>query len=186
MSSTGNKFLRRSRGRAWPLVVGVSTLAAIQMSGIAPAVAASLPCEAMGNGTHIGNATIIRAEAVPAGDYSVAEGIKLTGLPAFCRVYAVANPHPSSRILVEVWMPAAEEWNGKLLGAGNGGAAGKISPVSLAGGLRRGFATVTTDMGSYPAGQPGIGFNFGDGRPEAVRDWLLAEMEALRNRILPD
>lgn len=153
----------------------------------APAAAAALPCESLGHGTRIGNATIILARNVPAGDYNPTPTIKLTDLPAFCRVYAVASPHPSSRILIEIWMPEADKWNGKLLGAGNGGAAGKISPASLAGGLRRGFATVTTDMGSYPAGEPGIGFNFGDGRPEAIRDWAFRsthEMTVLAKEVV--
>ena len=171
MGHVGNRNLRGSLVRNWGLTLAATTWAVAQLVVAAPAVAAAPPCESMGNGTRIGNATIVLAQAIPAGDYSAAEGLKLTGLPAFCRVFAVASPHPSSRILIEIWMPAADQWNGKLLGIGNGGAAGKISPASLAGGLRRSFAAVTTDMGSYPAGQPGIGFNFGDGRPEAVRDW---------------
>ena len=171
MKSAGERMLRGFVVRAALLIIGAATLVVAQVLSAAPAAAAGSPCESMGNGTRIGNATIVLAEAVPAGDYSGANGVKLTDLPAFCRIFALASPHPSSRILIEVWMPALDKWNGKLLGAGNGGAAGSISPASLAGGLRRGFATVTTDMGSYPAGQPGIGFNFGDGRPEAVRDW---------------
>jgi feruloyl esterase len=163
--------LRGSLVQARRLMFGAATLALAQLLGTTAAAADVAPCESMGNGAHIGNATIVLAQSIPAGDYSASDAMKLTGLPAFCRIFAVASPHPSSRILIEIWMPAADNWNGKLLGAGNGGAAGKISPVSLAGGLRRGFATVTTDMGSYPAGQSGIGFNFGDGRPEAVRDW---------------
>lgn len=157
--------------RAWRRVILRSLLLVIApLLAAAPASAAS-SCESMGHGTRIGNATIILAQAIPTGDYTAANNTKLTGLPGFCRVFAVATPHPSSHVLIEVWMPTADKWNGKLLGTGNGGAAGAISPHALAGGLRRGFATVTTDMGSYPAGQPGIGFNFGDGRPEAVRDW---------------
>lgn len=187
MENVGIRILRRPLARAWPLILGATSLAAFELLGAAPAAAATPTCETLGNGTHIGNATIIRAEAITSGEYATAEGIKLTGLPAFCRVFAVASPHPSSRVLVEIWMPAAESWNGKLLGTGNGGAAGKISPASLAGGLRRGFATVTTDMGSYPAGQPGIGFNFGDGRPEAVRDWAFRathEMTVLAKEVV--
>ena len=164
------KVLHEALVRRSVLVLAVTAWSAVYLVIAGSAVAAP-PCESMGNGTRIGNTTIVLAEAIPAGDYSAADGLKLTGLPEFCRVYAVASPHPSSRILIEIWLPAADQWNGKLLGTGNGGAAGKIPTVSLAGGLRRGFATVTTDMGSYPAGQPGIGFNFGDGRPEAVWDW---------------
>lgn len=160
----------RLHRRAGRILLGAAALAAAPFAG-ATSAAAATPCEAMGNGSRIGNSTVVFAQEVPAGDYSGQDGAKIAGLPAFCRIFAVASPHPSSRILIEVWMPAADKWNGKLLGTGNGGAAGKISPASLAGGLRRGYATVTTDLGSYPAGQPGIGFNFGDGRPEAVRDW---------------
>jgi feruloyl esterase len=161
----------KSVGRAWRATLGVMLLVAAQVLGAAPAAAADATCEGLGRGTQIGNSTIVLAQSVPAGDYTAAGGLKLSSLPAFCRIFAVATPHPSSRILIEIWMPAADKWNGKLLGTGNGGSAGAVSPYSLAGGVRRGFATVTTDMGSYPASLPGIGFNFGDGRPEAIRDW---------------
>lgn len=153
------------------LIAGVLALIGSQLLAVAPAAASPLDCAGLGHGTHIGSATIVLAQSIPAGDYVAPEGLKLKDMPAFCRVFAVASPQPSSHILIEIWMPLPDLWNGKLLGTGNGGAAGKIGSMSLAGGLKRGFATVTTDMGSYPAGQPGIGFNFGDGRPEAVRDW---------------
>lgn len=157
--------------RSWRRVFGAAALAVGSCAGAPLAFAAASSCESLGNGTHIGNATVILAQSVAAGDYRGQDGTKFTGLPAFCRIFAVATPHPSSHVLIEVWMPSADKWNGKLLGTGNGGAAGSIPQASLAGGLRRGYATVTTDLGSYPAAQPGIGFSFGDGRPEAVRDW---------------
>ena len=170
MGIAANRILRGPMAGAGRRLVAAAIIAFALLAGATPAAAAER-CESMGNGTRIGNATIVLAQAVPAGDYNAGDGVKLAGLPAFCRLFAVASPHPSSRILIEIWMPAEDKWNGKLLGLGNGGAAGKIGAASLAGGLRRGFASVTTDMGSYPAGQPGIGFNFGDGRPEAVSDW---------------
>lgn len=157
--------------RTWRLIVCGVSVAAAQCLMVTPASAAPQNCEGLGNGSQIGAATVILAQSVAAGDYTGANNLKLTDLPAFCRVFAVASPHPSSRILIEIWMPAGDKWNGKMLGTGNGGAAGGISALSLAGGIRRGYATANTDLGSYPAGQPGIGFNFGDGRPEAVRDW---------------
>lgn len=161
------------RSMAWMrrFLSGCIAMAALQLLGAAPAMAAATPCVQLGYGTQVGKATIILAQAVAAGDYTAAGGAKLKNLPAFCRVFAVASTGLSSRILIEIWMPAADGWNGKLLGVGSGGASGAISPQSLAGGLRRGYAAATTDMGSYPAGQPGIGFNFGDGRPETIRDW---------------
>lgn len=159
-------FARHSR----PLL-GATAMAAATVLGPNPAAAAPDACRSLGNGTRIGNAVVMAAKAIPAGAYTDGDKIKHTDLPAFCRVFALATPHPSSRILIEIWMPEADKWNGKLLGTGNGGAAGKIGTGSLAGGLRRGFATANTDLGTYPSGQPGVNFNFGDGHPEMIRDW---------------
>lgn len=153
--------------RAVALICGI--LAPLVWSPVASAAAPS--CESFGNGTRIGSSTIVLAQPVAGGDVTGMDGTRVKDVPAFCRIFAVASPEPSSRILIEIWMPEPGKWNGKILGTGNGGAAGKVSTAALAGGVRRGFATATTDMGSYPAGLPGIGFNFGDGRPEAIRDW---------------
>lgn len=74
------------------------------------------------------------------------------GLPsqaAFCRVKAVLTPTPGSSIKVEVWLPAASAWNGKMLGAGNGGYGGSLllPQLTMQGALAKGYATVGTDMG---------------------------------------
>lgn len=165
-TSLGGLFARRS-GPA----LGGMAVAAVSLLAATPAAAAPDACRSLGNGTRIGNAVVMAAQAIPAGGYTDANRIKYEDLPAFCRIFAMATPHPSSRILIEIWMPEADKWNGKLLGTGNGGAAGRIGTGALVGGLRRGFATANTDLGTYPAGQPGIGFNFGDGHPEMIRDW---------------
>ncbi len=67
-------------------------------------------------------------------------------LPAFCRVTATIKPTSDSDIKIEVWMPA-KDWNGKMIGNGNGGWTGSINPATLAVGLRRGYATAMTDTG---------------------------------------
>lgn len=162
---------RQNRNWVGKMVRAFLFLLAGSLIPTAPASAATSACEELGHGTRIGNSVIVLAQTFSGGDYREANGSELKDLPPFCRIFAVASPHPSSRILIEIWMPEEGRWNGKLLGIGSGGAAGQIGSGGLAGGLRRGFAVVTTDMGSYPAGQPGIGFNFGDGRPEAIRDW---------------
>jgi feruloyl esterase len=151
----------------------------IMLAGIAglfclahtPAAVAAEVCASLGGGERIGNATVILAQPVAAGDYTASDGVKLTGLPSFCRIFAVASPHPASHILIELWMPEAAKWNGKFLGIGNGGHAGKIGSSGLASGLRRGYASASTDMGSSPAALSGVEFNFGNGRPEAIRDF---------------
>lgn len=71
--------------------------------------------------------------------------------PAFCRVTATLTPTPDSDIKIEVWMPA-ENWNGKLVGIGNGVWAGSISYSALAEPLAKGYATVATDTGHVGSG----------------------------------
>ncbi len=87
--------------------------------------------------------------------------------PAFCRVTATLAPTPDSDIKIEVWMPA-ENWNGKLVGIGNGIWGGSIIYSELAEPLARGYATVATDTGHI-----GIGMNvkFAVGHKEKLIDF---------------
>lgn len=160
-----------SRTFANRLKLALGTLAGILVVAVQPAFAAPQDCASLGGGRQIGDSTVIVAQQIAAGDYTAPDGVQLKGLPAYCRILAVAQPGPSSHVLIELWMPVAEKWNGKLLGIGNAGHAGKIGSSSLAGGLKRGYATVSTDMGSAPAALPGVEFNFGNGRPEQIRDF---------------
>jgi feruloyl esterase len=87
-------------------------------------------------------------------------------LPDFCLVAATLRPTPQSYIRIEVWLPQ-HNWNGRLLGTGNGGGAGGIAYAALANGLQRGYATANTDMGTSRGGanaaigQPGVWADFG-------------------------
>lgn len=72
-------------------------------------------------------------------------------------VKLVLQPAKESNIHVEVWLPDAEKWNGRFLGLGNGGAAGKINSGSLAASSAAGYAVATTDMGTAPNADSGIG-----------------------------
>ncbi len=65
------------------------------------------------------------------------------------------TPAPGSRINVEIWLPAREKWNGRFVGIGNGGAAGRISSGAF-GEVRGGYAVATTDMGTSPNSDSGI------------------------------
>lgn len=67
------------------------------------------------------------------------------------------NPAKGSNIHVEVWLPDAEKWNSRFLGLSNGGAAGKINPAGLASMSAAGYAVATTDMGTAPNSDSGIG-----------------------------
>ena len=62
---------------------------------------------------------------------------------AFCRVEGTIE----DEIGFELWLPVAAEWNGRLLGTGNGGFAGFIRYEGLARGINRGFASASTDTG---------------------------------------
>ncbi len=94
---------------------------------------------------------ITALETVPAGTFTPPEGAAaIEDLPSFCRVAATLRPTSESNIRIEVWLPR-ENWNGRLLGTGNGGSAGRILYNYLALGVKRGFATVNTDLGTAPA-----------------------------------
>ena len=111
------------------------------------------------------DAVVHKAEAVPGPSFATSEGPPLTGLPAFCRVAAVAKP----AINFEVWLPLAG-WNGRFQVVGNGANAGSISYSALAVALRRGYAAASTDTGhatresrdaTWALGHPDLVADFG-------------------------
>lgn len=98
-------------------------------------------------------------------------------VPPFCRVTATARPSPSSNVGIEVWLPRASAWNGKLLGTGNGGSGGTIAYPMLAAGIDRGYATANTDLGT---GAPNVSdISFGIGRPDLVADYAYRATHAM-------
>ena len=94
-----------------------------------------------------------------AGDYS--------GLPAFCRVTGSIAPSADSDIRFELWLPA-QNWNGRFMQTGNGGAAGSIVHFSLADPLTRGYAVANTDTGHQGGGGD---FSWAVGHPEKLIDF---------------
>lgn len=92
------------------------------------------------------------------------------GHRAFCRVVARVRAAQDSDIGVEIWLPI-DGWNGVFHGNGSGGFAGVFTTgySGMVDGLRRGFATATTDTGTAPATP-----TEGDaliGHPRKWRDW---------------
>src|SRR5207248_11596209 len=117
-------------------------------SGISPAFGAS--CDSLST-LGISNGAITSAQLVAAGEYTGPPGGRgnvFEGLPAFCKVTATLRPSKDSDIRIEVWLPASG-WNGKFQGVSGGGAngalEGALDPAGLAGALRSGFSTATTD-----------------------------------------
>jgi hypothetical protein len=137
-----------------------------ETSDILPHAVASTPaslsasCEQL-TATTLPNATVTAARSYPAGEFTLGRTFHV---PAFCRVMATAMPTPDSDIKVEVWLP--DTWNGKLLGADNGGFSGAINYAALAGAITKGYAAVSTDTGHM-----GDQMDFGIGHPEKIVDW---------------
>ena len=113
------------------------------------------------------NTTITLAESVTSGTLTPSGAEPLNKLPALCRVAGVLRPTSDSAIHFEVWMPD-RDWNGRLLGTGNGGFAGSIAFRQMGGYLMRGFAVSGSDAGHRAeAGDASWAF----GHPEKVKDF---------------
>src|SRR5947208_10046591 len=65
----------------------------------------------------------------------------------YCRVSITLRPAPDSEIRSEVWLPAASEWNGKLLMEGGAGLVGSINTEGMTHAVREGYASASTDTG---------------------------------------
>jgi len=139
-----------------------------------PAIGAS--CESLTT-LALPDTTITLAQSVAAGAFTPPGGLfpgpapaqverALKSLPAFCQVAATLKPSQDSEIKIEVWMPASG-WNGKFLGVGNGGWAGRINYQGLIQGLRSGYATASTDTGHSGNGGDA---SFALGHPEKLID----------------
>ena len=113
-------------------------------------------CESLAS-LKLPDATITMAQTVAAGTFTQpggrGGGNPFADLPAFCRVAATLTPTKESDIKIEVWLPASG-WNGKFQAVGNGGWAGNIDSNALAAGVRRGYATASTDTGHQGQGGP--------------------------------
>ena len=126
-------------------------------------------CAALSN-VRLADTTIESAIMVPARADETTLAGDVPGYPGFCRVVARVRSEPGSDIGVELWLPA-RGWAGVFHGNGSGGFAGNftLGYSGMAEGLRRGFATATTDAGTAPAtpleGDALIG------HPRKWRDW---------------
>lgn len=108
-------------------------------------------CSAL-QGLKLANTTVTSAVLVDDGGRAAFGLSGAAALPAFCRVTAHVRAAPDSDIGVEVWLPLSG-WSGVFHGSGNGGFAGVLASgyPGMTAGLRRGYATATTDTGTAPA-----------------------------------
>jgi feruloyl esterase len=138
-----------------------------------PAPPEPMSCSSLA-GLKITQTKITSAETVAAGAFQAPgpagpgrPAADFSRLPAFCRVRGSIMPSSDSDIRFELWLPA-ENWNGKFLQTGNGGAGGSIVYDSLADPLMRGYAVANTDMGHQGAGGD---FSWAVGHPQKLIDY---------------
>jgi hypothetical protein len=185
MDIAGSNVLRRARPfRAWLLALtllaamlaaatvtaapGVAARSAVS-AATASAVQAAQPCESLA-GLSLPETTQITATLVTSGS---AAG--QSNLPEFCRVALTVAP----QINIEVWLPTAT-YNGRFQAVGGGGYAGSISFGAMAGAMRSGYATASTDTGHSGSTQPGGTFGL---NPDRTLNWRLIEDFASRSLI---
>jgi hypothetical protein len=123
---------------------------------------------------------IVAAETVTSGMLEIPEAASLHDLPSFCRVQGIMRPSSDSKIRFEVWLPD-KEWNGRILGVGNGGFAGVIGYDGLATYLKRGFVVSGTDTGHQANGTDA---SWAYRHPEKVKDfgWRSIHLTAERSK----
>ena len=118
------------------------------------------------------SAVVVKAQHLSAGEKIGAGSFSWAAPRAFCRIQARLTPAAGSDIQVEVWLPDARGWNGKLLGAGSGGYAGTllIPFFDMLPALQRGYAAAGTDLGhETPFGT--ISARWAYGHPQKLIDW---------------
>lgn len=77
-------------------------------------------------------------------------GVELNGhyTVDFCNITAVyGHIGWNDTITVSVWLPPAQQCNGRLLGLGGGGLSASFGAYSATAGVGKGFATISTDSG---------------------------------------
>lgn len=102
---------------------------------------------------------------IDAGKVVLVEHVPAGMAPPHTVVKIVLNPGRDSSINVEVCLPEAEKWNKRFIGLGNGGPAGRIFSGGLLGYMARGYAIATTDLGTAPTPDSGIG------KPDVWKDF---------------
>ena len=126
---------------------------ALASAGIGAAPACAADCAALA-GLQVGDVRVDHATHIPPSSAGWAPETTSFYKPVpvhvpLCRV----EGRIEGNIGFELWLPDADAWNGRLLGAGVGGDAGIFNYTDMSQRLAQGFATVTTDSG-HKASQP--------------------------------
>ena len=157
-------------------IVANASLAALMVGAASGALAQAprsspLACADM-KAAGIPKTVVAVAEVVPAGQFrspapaAFGPPADYSRLPTFCRVAGTIRATAESDIRFELWLP--ENWNGKFMQTGNGGAAGAIVYDSMIDPLLRGYAVANTDTGHQGAGGD---FAWAAGNPQKLVDY---------------
>jgi feruloyl esterase len=149
-------------------MAGALVSAALVLNSDLPAIAAStcagLSSLSLTDGT-VTSATDITAPYTTTASSGPAT-ITVSAPFPFCRVEATLTPTADSDIRMEIWLPAADNWNGKFLGVGNGALTGAIWHTSMVRPLQSGYAVANSDLGHQISTA-----NWALGHPEKVVDY---------------
>lgn len=143
----------------------VSPASYAQETSVVAAPAASVTRDEALLALKIESGTIISAIRDDSPSFTAPDKKVHNNLPPRTVVKIALHPAKGSNINVEIWLPDSAKWNGRLLGLGNGGAAGNINPTRFFSPLAGGYAVVTTDMGTAPNADSGVG------NPEVWKDF---------------
>jgi len=86
----------------------------------------------------------------------------------FCRVEGIVKSEAASSIGFELWLPAADKWNGRMLASGDLGQSGAPNYPALNDALTRGFAALGDNLGHN---SNAFSSDWAVGHPERVKDW---------------
>ncbi len=140
------------------MIVKSALMAAAAVVALAaPAMArAETACEGLAK-TALPHAEVTRATTEKSGDRML------------CKVAVASHPTKDSNILLEVWIPVGDSWNGKFVQLGNGGFSGRVPSGQLRAVAAQGYATAGTDNGH----QSNVGTSavWALGHPEKIVDF---------------
>ncbi|KAI1356044.1 feruloyl esterase B precursor [Xylaria sp. FL0043] len=134
-------------------------------------------------------ASIVYATTVAAGgssfDPSLEYPANATNLPELCALKVNVKSSDTTSYNFGIFLPARQNWNGRLMTTGNGGFGGGINYPDMGEYTHYGFASVSTDTGHLSdIGDSSWALN----NPESIIDWSYRALHgsvALAKQIVP-
>ncbi|HZE07810.1 MAG TPA: tannase/feruloyl esterase family alpha/beta hydrolase [Gemmatimonadaceae bacterium] len=170
---------------------GFSLLFAVALALGSTAPANAAPCDDLAK-LNLADTKVASAAIIPPGAFHLPAGRRRPSveifsaydrLPSFCRVQVVVAPSERSHIAVEIWLPLTG-WNGRFLGAGNGGYAGSFSYFRLGEAINSGYVGASTDTG-HRGGPRDVKWSVGEPEKQTDFDYrAIHEMTTLTKAIV--